>query len=53
MLDDYPEKKKELRSLKKELATLFDLDIDKWCFEMAVSLSRGGGTFISKVHQDF
>ncbi len=35
-LDEYPEKKKELRSLKKELANLFDLDVDRWCFERDV-----------------
>ncbi|PHR55945.1 MAG: DUF1052 domain-containing protein [Robiginitomaculum sp.] len=32
-LDEYPEKKKELRKLKKELGGLFDIDVDKWCFE--------------------
>jgi len=36
MLEGYPEKKKELRSLKKELAVLFNLDVDKWCFEREV-----------------
>lgn len=36
MLDDFPEKKKELKLLKKELASLFDLDPDKWCFEREV-----------------
>lgn len=36
MLENYPEKKKELRRLKKELAGLFDLDVDSWCFERDV-----------------
>ena len=36
MLDSFPEKKKELRALKKELALVFDLDVDKWCFERDV-----------------
>lgn len=33
LLDEYPEKKKELRLLKKELASLFDLQVDGWAFE--------------------
>jgi len=36
MLDEYPEKKKELKALKKELADLFDLDIERWSFEKNV-----------------
>ena len=36
MLDDFPEKKKELNNLKKELAGLFGLDPEKWCFEKDV-----------------
>lgn len=39
MLDDYPEKKKELRRLKKELGSMFDLDIDGWAFERNVAYS--------------
>lgn len=33
LLDTYPNKKKELKGLKKELASLFDLDVDRWGFE--------------------
>ena len=32
-LDEYPEKKKELRKLKLELGKLFDVDVDRFCFE--------------------
>jgi len=35
-LDEYPEKKKELRKLKVELAKLLGVDADKWCFEREV-----------------
>lgn len=36
-LDEYKEKKAELNGLKKELASLFNLDINRWCFEIDVS----------------
>lgn len=37
LLDTYEDKKKELKGLRKELASLFDLDIDRWGFESNVS----------------
>lgn len=35
-LDEYPEKKKELRKLKLELGNVFNVDVDKWCFEREI-----------------
>jgi len=32
LIEEYPQMKKDLKSLKSELAEVLDLDIDKWCF---------------------
>lgn len=37
MLGSYPEKKKELTSLKKELGNMFGVDVERWNFESEIS----------------